>query len=120
MRIRSRVMIVALGGLLTAFAAYAQQPDPEDDADEGQEVEVAIDRSQLPPGDSPITTIVAVDLDRDVDLDFVLGGPERPVRWLENLRHGELRYRDLPAETKFANAAQLAVIEADAKQRAEG
>jgi hypothetical protein len=70
-------------------------------------------RSQLPPGDSPITTIVAVDLDRDIDLDFVIGGPDRPVGVLENLRHGELRYRDLPPETNFANAAELAVLDAD-------
>ncbi|MDZ4688844.1 MAG: CRTAC1 family protein, partial [Planctomycetaceae bacterium] len=70
-------------------------------------------RSQLPPDGPPVTTIVAVDLDRDIDLDLVLGGPERPVGYLENLRHGELRYRELPVETKFANAASLAVIEAD-------
>ena len=49
MHLRSRVMIAVLGGLLVAVTGYAQQQEPEDEADEGMEQEVVIERSELPP-----------------------------------------------------------------------
>jgi tetratricopeptide (TPR) repeat protein len=70
-------------------------------------------RSQLPEPTPPITAIVAVDLDRDVDVDLLVSGPDRPVGYLENLRHGELRYRDLPTSAGFRGMGALAVVEAD-------
>ncbi|NNJ25455.1 FG-GAP-like repeat-containing protein [Alienimonas chondri] len=52
------------------------------------------DRSDLGPvGASAISDVLAVDLDRDVDLDLLLGtaGEAAPVSVWENLRHGEFR-----------------------------
>lgn len=49
MRLRNGMMIVAIGGLLAAAPVYAQHNEQDDDGDEGQETEVAIKRSDLPP-----------------------------------------------------------------------
>uniref|UniRef100_A0A7C2JZH7 CRTAC1 family protein n=1 Tax=Schlesneria paludicola TaxID=360056 RepID=A0A7C2JZH7_9PLAN len=70
-------------------------------------------QSQLPPDGPPFTKVIAVDLDRDVDLDVVVVGPDAPLGWLENLRHGELRYRDLLEGAGSSTTQSLAVIEAD-------
>ncbi|HEV3341941.1 MAG TPA: FG-GAP-like repeat-containing protein, partial [Pirellulales bacterium] len=56
--------------------------------------------SQFPPDDFSATAVVAVDWDRDIDLDLILsnaGG--RPAGYLENVRHGQFRWR--PFEPGF-------------------
>ncbi|HUQ67939.1 MAG TPA: CRTAC1 family protein, partial [Planctomycetaceae bacterium] len=70
-------------------------------------------KSQFPPGEVSITTIVAVDLDRDIDLDLVVYGPHREIGYLENLRHGELRYRPLEGAQRTSESVPLAVLEAN-------
>ena len=73
--------------------------------------------SQRPPDDFPVTAITAVDFDRDIDLDLVLSGPGG-LGVLENLRHGEFRFRpwpvldDEPSQTIQAVAAHT-VVESD-------
>ena len=73
------------------------------------------DRSQLPPSDTAITTMVAVDWDRDVDIDIVVSEPTgRVCGWLENLRHAEFRWRPFEAEyQQLGSPSCLAVLEAD-------
>ena len=56
--------------------------------------EDATARSSLPPAEQSATSLVAVDWDRDLDIDILVSGPnDRPAGWLENLRHGVLRWR---------------------------
>jgi hypothetical protein len=56
--------------------------------------------SQLPPASLRPTTLVAVDWDRDVDLDVLVAGPGgEPAGYLENLRHAQFRWR--PFESGF-------------------
>jgi hypothetical protein len=56
--------------------------------------EEATGRSSLPPADLAATSLVAVDWDRDLDTDILVSGPnDTPAGWLENLRHGALRWR---------------------------
>ena len=51
-------------------------------------------RSALPPAELGATTLVAVDWDRDLDTDILVSGPnDAQAGWLENLRHGALRWR---------------------------
>jgi len=67
----------------------------------------------MPPADMAITAIVPVDLDRDVDVDLVLAGTSG-IGILENLRHGQFRYRPL----SFVEAtASVDVLDADADGR---
>jgi len=56
------------------------------------------------------TVILPVDIDRDVDLDLVLAGGTGAPGHLENLRHGNMRWRPC-AEADVAPAAEL--IDAD-------
>jgi tetratricopeptide (TPR) repeat protein len=54
--------------------------------------------SQLPPSGYRPSSILAVDWDRDIDLDLILadaGG--QPAGYLENLRHGQFRWRAFEA-----------------------
>src|SRR5581483_10497349 len=52
--------------------------------------------SQLPPADYSPIAFVAVDWDRDIDLDLLLPGPKgEAAGYLENLRHGQFRWRRL-------------------------
>ncbi len=56
--------------------------------------EEASDRSSLPPAELAATSLVAVDWDRDLDIDILVAGPNKsPAGWLENLRHGAMRWR---------------------------
>lgn len=56
--------------------------------------------SQLPPASLRPTALVAVDWDRDVDLDVIVAGRGgEPAGYLENLRHAQFRWR--PFETGF-------------------
>ncbi|MCA9165421.1 MAG: CRTAC1 family protein, partial [Planctomycetales bacterium] len=71
--------------------------------------------SVLPPADVSMATMVAVDWDRDVDLDIVASGPQADsLGVLENVRHGQFRWRPLGDEfTKFASASSLSLVDAD-------
>jgi hypothetical protein len=59
--------------------------------------------------------LVAVDWDRDLDIDILLSGPnDTPAGWLENLRHGALRWRTF--EGKLADvtgSSRLNLAEVD-------
>jgi len=48
----------------------------------------------LPPADLPVSSMLAVDFDRDMDVDIILAG-DQGVGLLENLRHGQFRFRPL-------------------------
>lgn len=68
-------------------------------------------RSQLPPADAAIVSMTAVDWDRDVDLDLVVAGTgNSAVGYLENLRHGQFRWRPFDQPD---SASAVAVLEAD-------
>ena len=70
--------------------------------------------SMLPPAAMAIEWLVAVDWDRDVDTDILLGGRSLKPGYLENIRHGQLRWRSL--DTAFSEldfATHLAVGEVD-------
>lgn len=69
----------------------------------GMKFEDRTPRAELPPARFVPTSILPVDLDRDVDLDLLLAGGNGPAGYLENLRHGNMRWR--PCETKAAAAA---------------
>lgn len=75
----------------------------------------ATNRSALPPAELAATSLVAVDWDRDLDIDILVSGPnDTPAGWLENLRHGALRWRKF--EGILANvtgSARLNVSEVD-------
>ncbi|MGA0039171.1 MAG: FG-GAP-like repeat-containing protein [Pirellulales bacterium] len=67
----------------------------------------------MPPREQPIVAIVPVDIDRDIDIDLLLCS-DTGVGILENLRHGQFRYRP----TSFDHPAQsLDVLDADADGR---
>lgn len=68
----------------------------------------------LPDG-ATITSLVPVDWDRDVDIDIVAVAAGKTVGYLENLRHGNFRWRDFGESFKpLLPASSLAVIESDA------
>ena len=71
--------------------------------------------STLPPADVAATALVAVDWDRDVDIDIVLAGPGGDVvGLLENQRHAEFRWT--PFDDSFEQLGRpdaLALLEAD-------
>ena len=69
--------------------------------------------SQLPPKSASIRSVIPVDWDRDVDIDLVLAGPDIPPGYLENLRHGEFRWREFDTAFALDHATQLGVLEAD-------
>ncbi len=67
----------------------------------------------MPAAETAITAIVPLDIDRDVDIDLVIAGGGG-VGILENLRHGQFRFR----ETAFGTACQaIEVLDADADGR---
>lgn len=78
------------------------------------------ERSLVPAGRLSATQLIAVDWDRDVDLDVMVIGADQPG-YMENQRHGEFRWRAL--DPKFIEPATFAsdpirafaaeVIEAD-------
>lgn len=71
--------------------------------------------SSLPPAEIAVTAMVAVDWDRDVDIDIVLADASgRSVGILENLRHAEFRW--VPFDDQFEQLrgpSSLALLEAD-------
>src|SRR5579872_5116311 len=72
-------------------------------------------RSALPPASLAATTLVAVDWDRDLDIDILVAGPnDTPAGWLENLRHGSLRWRPFEEDlAKLTGSACLSLLEID-------
>src|SRR5262249_49523001 len=73
------------------------------------------DRSSLPKGQWPATSIVAVDWDRDLDLDLIVASNgTAPAGWLENLRHGGFRWRSFEGDlATLTRSRSLNVAELD-------
>ncbi len=71
--------------------------------------------SQLPPANVPVTSMVAVDWDRDVDIDVILAEPTgKVVGVLENMRHAQFRWTPLDAAYEALGAPRsIALLEAD-------
>lgn len=70
------------------------------------------ERSQRPPPEFQSTATVAVDWDRDVDVDLIVTSADHGVAYFENIRHGRFRYHDLGAEWKpLSGATALKVAE---------
>jgi hypothetical protein len=67
----------------------------------------------MPPVDFGITAMLAVDFDRDVDVELVVAG-EGGVGLVENLRHGQLRFRPLNVAGRVTG---LELIDANADGR---
>lgn len=62
--------------------------------------------SQLPPSDEPPTALLAVDWDRDIDIDLIVANASgKPAGMLENLRHGQFRWRAFDAGFDALGAA---------------
>ena len=72
-------------------------------------------RSSLPKGELPATSIVAVDWDRDLDIDLIVASNgNAPAGWLENLRHGGFRWRSFERDlAQLTRAESLTVAELD-------
>ena len=67
------------------------------------------------PEEAQITSLVPVDWDRDVDIDIVAVSAGKAVGYLENLRHGDFRWREFgEGFESLLPANSLAVIESDA------
>jgi hypothetical protein len=63
--------------------------------------------SQLPPNPFSPTAIVAVDWDRDIDLDLILPSASgQPAGYLENVRHGQFRWRPFEAGFEALGSAK--------------
>lgn len=84
-------------------------------------------RSVLPPAGLKPVKLIAVDWDRDNDLDLlIMAGPEAPEGvepapgqgrsgWLENLRHGRMRWQPFPDDQPtLQNVTGAALLDADA------
>ena len=72
-------------------------------------------RSTLPAPELGATSLVAVDWDRDLDTDILVSGPTNvPAGWLENLRHGALRWRSFEGDLAgLTGSASLNLAEVD-------
>lgn len=67
------------------------------------------------PDGATITSLTPVDWDRDVDIDIVAVAAGKTVGYLENLRHGDFRWREFgEGFESLLPANSLAVIESDA------
>lgn len=70
------------------------------------------ERSQLPKPEFRATAAVAIDWDRDVDVDLIVTSAEHGIAFFQNIRHGRFRYHDLgPAWQPLAGATALNVAE---------
>lgn len=72
------------------------------------------ERSQLPPPELQVATLLAVDWDRDIDLDILIAATDGTTGWLENLRHGQMRWR--PFDGTALASDRLTLLEADGNQ----
>lgn len=60
-----------------------------------------------------VAQLLALDFDRDVDIDILVASPEG-AGWLENVRHGQFRWRGFAGEfPDLASARSLEVLDAD-------
>jgi hypothetical protein len=60
-----------------------------------------------------VTQLLALDLDRDVDIDLLVASPSN-AGWLENVRHGQFRWRAFSREMPdLAKATTLEVVDID-------
>lgn len=67
----------------------------------------------LPDG-MAISSATAVDLDRDIDIDVLFTANDGSVNLLENLRHGNLRWRAMPGWGAAGNdASAVGILESD-------
>ncbi|MFN0055320.1 MAG: FG-GAP-like repeat-containing protein, partial [Planctomycetales bacterium] len=71
-------------------------------------------RSALPPQGLLATTLVPFDWNQDLDLDVIAVGPGgEPAGYLENLRHGQFRWRPFEGSAKeLAGARQVCLGDA--------
>ncbi len=71
--------------------------------------------SALPTQGVPVSAMVAVDWDRDADIDIVtVGTASQAVGLMENMRHGEFRWVELPSRfDALQQPVDVAVLEAD-------
>ena len=65
-------------------------------------------RSILPPESVTITKLAIVDWDKDADIDLLVA-TTTGAGWLENVRHGRLRYRGLDDFSVLKDATSLSV-----------
>ncbi len=72
-------------------------------------------RSKMPPAELAATALVAVDWDRDLDTDILISGPTNvPAGWLENLRHGALRWRPFEGDLAgLTGSASMNLVDVD-------
>jgi hypothetical protein len=64
---------------------------------------------------TPVSSLVAVDWDRDVDIDIVAVAADQSLGYLENLRHGNFRWQAFGEDyAQLRDANSLAVVESDA------
>lgn len=69
--------------------------------------------SLLPEASRRVLSLAVADIDRDVDLDVVVG-LEDGLGILENIQHGQFRFRELldaDGKSSFSNAGSLAIAE---------
>jgi tetratricopeptide (TPR) repeat protein len=70
-------------------------------------------RSALPEKLSDVAQLVALDWDRDIDIDVLVAAPSGGG-WLENLRHGQFRWQPFATELPLLQSSvALAVTDAD-------
>ena len=69
-------------------------------------------RSILPPAEVTITALAIVDWDQDADIDLVVATTSG-AGWLENMRHGRLRYRSLDEFNELQRATSLRISDFD-------
>jgi hypothetical protein len=70
-------------------------------------------RSTLPEASLPITQLLALDWDRDIDIDVLVASPQG-AGWLENVRHGQFRWHAFAGEfAALKSARALEVVDAD-------
>ena len=69
-------------------------------------------RSILPPADLAVTGLAIVDWDQDSDIDLIVA-TAKGAGWLENVRHGRLRYRSLDDFNEIQGATSLRIGDFD-------
>lgn len=69
-------------------------------------------QSLLPPDDFQATAVGIVDWDQDNDIDILLSGAESSG-WMENLRHGRMRFHEIDNGWSSARQIQVAELNGD-------